>query len=217
MSTDMAKPRKKDWSKSFALTFFVMVASSTTCPAVRPAGVWQATMIKIKPEQIKIDALFRRGTLYPATADDPQLRGGWILAGRYYEEILHRKFITMLSTPILPELVSAEILSQGIYERHLRQAREAYRRRYLRLVDLVSEHFPPVIKISRPQGGIVAWIELPRGIDTTRLYHYCGDHDVLTAPGEIFSFNKQYRHCFRLNYAPRWTSERGKAIQRLGR
>lgn len=147
---------------------------------------------------------------------DPQLRVGWILASSYYEEILHRKFVTMSSTPILPELVCAEILGQGVYERHLRQAREAYLQRYLRLVDLVSEHFPRVTKISRPQGGIVAWIELPRSVDTTELYHYCRDHDVLIAPGEMFSFNKQYRHCFRINYAPRWTPERENAIWRLG-
>lgn len=147
---------------------------------------------------------------------DPQLRVGWILAGRYYEEILHRKFVNMLSTPILPQLVSAEILGQGIYERHLRQAREAYRQRYLRLVDLVSEHFPSVTKISRPQGGIVAWLELPRKVDTTELYHYARNHDVLIAPGEMFSLHNQFRHCFRLNYAPRWTAERENAIQRLG-
>ncbi len=147
---------------------------------------------------------------------DPQLRVGWIVAGRYYEEILHRKFVNMTSTPILPELVCADILSQGIYERHLRQAREAYWRRYLRLVDLVSEHFPRVTKISRPQGGIVAWLELPKGIDTTELYHYCRDRDILIAPGEMFSFNKQYRNCFRINYAPRWTPERENAIRQLG-
>ena len=147
---------------------------------------------------------------------DPQLRVGWILAGRYCEAILHRKFVNMLSTPILPQLVCAEILGQGIYERHLRQAREAYRQRYLRLVDLVSEHFPPVTKISRPQGGIVAWVELPRNVDTTELYHYCRDHDVLIAPGEMFSLNKQFRHCFRLNYAPRWTPEREQAIRLMG-
>ena len=147
---------------------------------------------------------------------DPQLRVGWILAGRYYEEILYRKFVSMLSTPILPQLVCAEILSQGIYERHLRQAREAYRQRYLRLVDLVSEYFPRVTKISRPQGGIVAWLELPRNVDTTELYHHCWDHDVLIAPGEMFSLNKQFRHCFRLNYAHRWTTERENAIRQLG-
>jgi len=148
---------------------------------------------------------------------DPQLRVGWIIAGRSYEEILHRKFVNMSSTPILPELVCADILGQGVYERHLRQAREAYWQRYLRLVDLVSEYFPHVTKISRPQGGIVAWLELPRGVDTTELYHYCRERDVLIAPGEMFSFNKQYRHCFRINYAPRWTPERENAIQRLGR
>lgn len=147
---------------------------------------------------------------------DPQIRVGWILAGRYHEEILHRKFVNMSTTPTLPELVCAEILGQGMYERHLRQAREAYWQRYLRLVDIISEYFPRVTKISRPQGGIVAWLELPRGVDTTELYHYCRDHDVLIAPGEMFSFNKQYRHCFRLNYAPRWTPERENAIRRLG-
>ncbi|PLY03941.1 MAG: PLP-dependent aminotransferase family protein [Desulfuromonas sp.] len=147
---------------------------------------------------------------------DPQLRVGWVLAERYYEEILHRKFVNMLSTPILPQLVCAEILGQGIYERHLRQAREAYRQRYLRLVDLVSEHFPSRTKISRPQGGIVAWLELPRRVDTTELYHYGRERDVLIAPGEIFSLNKQYHHCFRLNYAPRWTPEREDAIRKLG-
>jgi DNA-binding transcriptional MocR family regulator len=148
---------------------------------------------------------------------NPQLRVGWVLAGRYYEEILHRKFVNMLSTPVLPQMVCAEILGQGIYERHLRQAREVYRHRYLRLIDLISEYFPRDTKISRPQGGIVAWIELPKCVDTTELYHYCRDHDVLIAPGEIFSLNERFRHCFRINYAHAWTVERENAIRFMGR
>jgi len=127
-----------------------------------------------------------------------------VLAGRYHEEILHRKFVNMNSLPLLPQLVCAEILGQGIYERHLR------------LVDLVSEHFPRVTKLSRPQGGIVAWLELPESVDTTELYHYCRDHNVLIAPGEMFSLNNQFRNCFRLSYANRWNAEREVAIRRLG-
>ncbi len=147
---------------------------------------------------------------------DPQLRVGWVLAGRFYEEILHRKFVNMNSTPLLPQLVCAEILGQGIYERHLRQAREVYRQRYQHMVDLVSEHFPRDTKISRPQGGIVAWLELPGSIDTTELYHHCRDQGVLIAPGEVFSLNNQFRNCFRLSYATRWTAEREEAIRQLG-
>lgn len=147
---------------------------------------------------------------------DPQVRVGWVLAGRYYEEILYRKFVNLVATPLLPQLVCADILGQGIFERHLRQAREAYRQRYERLADLASEHFPSVTKISRPQGGIGAWFELPKNVNTTELYHYAKDQDVLIAPGEMFAFNKQFQHCFRLSFAYRWTPEREDAIRRLG-
>lgn len=147
---------------------------------------------------------------------DPQLRVGWVIAGRYFEEVLYRKFVNLVSTPLLPQLVCAEILSHGYYERHLRQARETYRQRCDRLVDLTTESFPGVTKISRPQGGIGAWFELPKGVDTTELYHYAKARDVLIAPGEMFSINKQFRHCFRLSYAHRWTPEREDAIRRLG-
>ncbi len=148
---------------------------------------------------------------------DPQFRVGWILSDRYYEQILHRKFINMLATPILPELVAAEILRQGIYERHLRQAREVYRQRYQRLVDLVAEYFPAATRISRPQGGIVAWLELPRSIDATILYDYCRNHGILIAPGEMFSLSNQFQNCFRLTYSSQWTAEREHAMLVMGR
>ena len=147
---------------------------------------------------------------------DPLLRVGWILAGRYYDQLLHRKYVNMLATPLLPQLVAAEILGQGIYERHLRQAREAYRQRYLRLVDLVTEHFPPQTRISRPQGGLVAWLELPWSIDSMEFYHYCRAQEVFIAPGEMFSFSRQFKNCFRLNFAPRWTPQREQALRRMG-
>ncbi|WP_108125026.1 PLP-dependent aminotransferase family protein [Saccharospirillum mangrovi] len=147
---------------------------------------------------------------------DPQLRVGWVLAGRYFEEVLYRKFVNLVAAPLLPQLVCADILGHGIYERHLRLARETYRQRCERLVDLATESFPSVTKISRPQGGIGAWFELPKAINTTELYHYAKDRDVLIAPGEMFSINKQFRHCFRISYAHRWTPEREDAIRRLG-
>jgi hypothetical protein len=42
VSTEIAKPRRIDSSKSFALTFVVIVASSMTSPVLLPAGVWHA-------------------------------------------------------------------------------------------------------------------------------------------------------------------------------
>ena len=147
---------------------------------------------------------------------DPQLRVGWVMPGRYFEEVVHRKFINFIALPSIQQMVTAEVLAQGIYERHLRQARETYRQRYLRLLDLVAEYFPQETRISRPQGGLVAWFELPSKVNTTELYHRGHAENILIAPGELFSVTGQYRHCFRLNYAQGWTPEREEAIRKLG-
>lgn len=147
---------------------------------------------------------------------DPQLRTGWVLPGRYTEALVHRKFIHAVATPSLPQLVLAEIMNTGVYDRHLRLARDTYRRRSLELHDLVGQFFPRQTRISQPRGGLVAWIELPRGCDTTRLYHRAHEEGILFAPGEMFSTTGQYRHCLRISYAQGWSRERIDQLRRLG-
>ena len=147
---------------------------------------------------------------------DPQLRVGWIIPGRYFEEVIYQKFIHTLACPTLPQMVTAEILAHGAYDRHLRQARESYRQRYTRLVDLVNTYFPEETRISRPKGGLVAWLELPYKVNITELYHRGHDNGILFAPGELFSVSNQYRNCLRLSFAQGWTASREEAIATLG-
>lgn len=147
---------------------------------------------------------------------DPQLRVGWVLAGRYFEALSYRKFLNTLSLPRLPQLVVAEMLAHGVYDRHLRQARTCYKQRFERLADLVRENFPANTRLSQPQGGFVAWIELTGSVDTTELYHRARNEKILIAPGEIFSIAGRYSNCLRVSYAQEWTQEREDAIRRLG-
>jgi len=147
---------------------------------------------------------------------DPQLRVGWIMPGRYLDQVIHQKFIHQVSGSTLPQLVTAEIMAQGAYDRHLRQARETYRMRSQQLVDLVSQHFPENTRLSRPRGGLVAWVELPDRINTTELYHRGRSQNLTIAPGEIFSASGQYKCCFRISFAQGWSQERIAAVQTLG-
>jgi len=147
---------------------------------------------------------------------DPQLRVGWIMPGRYLEKVTHQKFIHQVSGSTLPQMVTAEIMAQGAYDRHLRQARETYRMRSQQLVDLISQHFPEQTRLSRPKGGLVAWVELPDSINTTELYHRGRSQNLTIAPGEIFSASGQYKCCFRINFAQGWSPERVKAVQTFG-
>lgn len=149
---------------------------------------------------------------------EPQLGIGWVMPGKYQEQIEYERFLTSITSFRLPQLAVAELLAHGGYERHLRQAREVYRQRRDRLIDLVGEHFPEGTRMSRPQGGFVAWIEMPYWVNSTKLYIAAREGGVLIAPGEIFSSNpKKYLHSIRISYAKAWTDEREIAIKELGR
>lgn len=147
---------------------------------------------------------------------DPQLRVGWIAPGRYFDAMLQQKYIYGISQPILAQKVTADIMAQGLYDRHLRQAREAYRLRALRLADLMNDHFPDYTRASTPQGGLVTWVELPKGFNATHLYQHCLDEYIRIAPGELFSVSGQYQHCFRINFAKPWNADRERSIARIG-
>jgi len=147
---------------------------------------------------------------------DPKLRVGWIAPGKYYDKILHQKYVNSIALPSLPQSVAAQVMEQGQFDRHLRQAREAYRQRAQHLIDLAQIHFPSEMRASSPQGGLVAWFEMPKKIDATELYYQCRERDVRIAPGELFSIAGLYRNCFRMSYAKPWTLEFEQAVAMIG-
>jgi len=100
---------------------------------------------------------------------DPQLRVGWIAPGRYYKEVLHQKYTNVISSPALQQSVTADVMAKGLFDRHLRQARSAYKQQCMHLLDLAREFFPKDTRASSPQGGLVTWFEMPRHVDTTAL------------------------------------------------
>ncbi|TCS35907.1 PLP-dependent aminotransferase family protein [Reinekea marinisedimentorum] len=148
---------------------------------------------------------------------DPHLRVGWIAPGRYYDEVLQQKFVSEISSPTLPQVVTAEIMKKGLYDRHLRHARASYHQRYMRLLELAREHFPESMRVSSAKGGLVAWFEMPRSVDATELYYICREEDIHIAPGELFSVSGLYQNCFRLSFSNEWTPEREQAIAFIGR
>jgi len=149
---------------------------------------------------------------------EPQLGLGWVMPGKYLEEIEYERFLSSSSHFSLPQLAVAEILSRGSFDRHLRLARETYRQRRDRLNDLVCQYFPEDTRLSNPQGGFVSWLQLPNQTNATQLYLQAKKQGIIIAPGEIFSSNPQkYRHSIRLSYANEWTKERENAIKVLGK
>ncbi|WP_196157202.1 PLP-dependent aminotransferase family protein [Reinekea sp. G2M2-21] len=147
---------------------------------------------------------------------DPQLRVGWIAPGRYYDEVLRQKYTNYLASPSLPQAVTADVMSKGLYDRHLRQARLLYKQRSEQLRDFARLYFPEETRASSPKGGLVTWFEMPKKVDATALYHQCRELDIRIAPGELFSISGLYKNYFRLNFANEWSSEREAALKTIG-
>lgn len=147
----------------------------------------------------------------------PGLRLGWIVAGRYREQVAHQKFVTSLASATVTQLAVCELLESGRYDRHLRSLRNALAQGVSRMIEAVGQYFPPGTRITRPGGGFVIWVELPEAVDSFALSQQALRHGVSIAPGPIFSASGKYRNFLRLSCAHQWNSRVEQAVATLGR
>jgi DNA-binding transcriptional MocR family regulator len=147
----------------------------------------------------------------------PGFRLGWVSPGRYEGEINFLKSFTNVSTPALAQMVVAEFLSTGAYDRHLRWLRDQFSRQLGRFRDSILRHFPDGTRVSEPAGGYILWVELAPEIDAGELCRRAADEGIGVLPGQLCSPTGKFRHHVRLNCAVPWNETTQRALERLGR
>jgi DNA-binding transcriptional MocR family regulator len=128
---------------------------------------------------------------------------------------LHKTISSGGTNPIT-QMVLAEYLASGAYQRHIRSLARTYERQVDAMRASVTRHFPAATRLTQPQGGFVLWVELPEGADTGVLYDRAIAAGVAYVPGELFSASGMYRNCLRLNCGNPHTPEIEDAVRRLG-
>ncbi len=146
----------------------------------------------------------------------PGYRVGWVVAGDRIDDIARLKRAFSCSSGLLQQLTLAEFMASGDYGRHLNSLRPVLKRNSERMMALVSEHFPSETRTSRPVGGSVLWLELPKGIDAERLFDDAIAAGISIAPGQIFSPCACYTNFIRLSYGHPWSDKTETAIAWLG-
>lgn len=147
----------------------------------------------------------------------PGLRVGWVEAGRYHDEVKRLKFINTIFSPSLSQLAIAEFIQSGGYDRYLRGLRQTLAQQVQLYSQAVAKYFPEGTKISRPAAGYVLWVELPRSIDSWRLYRAAASHKISIVPGEIFSPTAQWKNHIRLSCGHPFSDAMERSIATLGR
>jgi DNA-binding transcriptional MocR family regulator len=113
--------------------------------------------------------------------------------------------------------VIGNFLENGRYEAHLRKLRRTLHTNYLQYVRVVSETFPEGTKISRPQGGLSLWVELPKRLDAIELYNAALTKKITFSPGSMFTLQKQFGNCMRLSYGLDWNEKTENGLKILGK
>ena len=148
----------------------------------------------------------------------PGWRVGWVVPGpRYFGVIKQLKFGSTLAAPSAPQLALADFLRDGGYDRHLRLLRRAYAEQVARMAQAIAESFPAGVRVSRPQGGFVLWVELPENVDAVELQARALEERISISPGPAFSAKpKQFSSFIRVSCGQPWSVRIERAVGVLG-
>jgi DNA-binding transcriptional MocR family regulator len=146
----------------------------------------------------------------------PGYRVGWVAPGRFYEKVKSLKLTSTLATSSLPQFAIAEFVANGGYDHHLRSLRGNFAMQIRRTSDAVAESFPAEIKFTRPGGGFVLWIELPKKVSALKLHERALAEKISIAPGPMFSATQNFQNFIRINCGHPWTSRLERAVEILG-
>ena len=146
----------------------------------------------------------------------PGYRVGWIATRTHARQVVERKMAFSLCGPVLPQVALADFLASGTYDAHLRRMRRTFEENLARMTQAIEASFPDGTKVSRPAGGFVLWLELPKRFDSRALFDEALERGICFAPGDVFSASRRYRHCLRLSAGHAWSPRMEDGIRRLG-
>lgn len=149
-------------------------------------------------------------------AVSPGARVGYVLAGRYAQEVAVLKMVSSGATSHFFQAVLADFLTGSAYDNQLRKMRRALAQRIARMSDAICATFPPKCTVSEPQGGFVVWVSLPEQVDALVLHERAIAQGVAFMPGQLFSASGKYRNYLRLNCGNPWSPRVEAAIATLG-
>jgi 2-aminoadipate transaminase len=147
----------------------------------------------------------------------PGLRLGWIVApAPIISKLVLAKQGLDLHTSTLNQMIAHAIAGSDFMAGHVEHIRQLYReRRDVMLASLV-QHFPAVVRWTRPAGGMFLWVTLPEEMDAALILPDALERNVAFVPGAPFFANGGGQNTLRLNFSRSSPEEIETGIARLG-
>lgn len=147
----------------------------------------------------------------------PGIRIGWVLAS----PLLLNKYIMVkqgadLQSSSISQRELNMYLEMNDFDAHIQTIRDVYRKRRTLMMEVIGEAFPKVVEYEIPQGGLFAWVKLPKEIDTRDVLIKAVENKVAFVPGGSFFPNGGQENYMRLNFSNMPEEKIVEGIRRLG-
>jgi len=154
------------------------------------------------------------GTLSKVLA--PALRLGFVVAPPDLIErlVAYRSFLDLQGDPVL-ECALAELLDEGVIQRHVRKVRRIYHARRDMLVTALRAQLGEFLSFTEPSGGTAVWVRTRDARTTTRWARRARELGVVFDEGSAFTVNGVPASGARLGFACLAEDELMLAVRRL--
>lgn len=146
----------------------------------------------------------------------PGYRVGWAAPGRHFVQVKRTKLVTTIATSGPAQVAIAEFLGQSGYNFHLRKLRQKFESQQARMLQVIGRHFPKDTQVTRPEGGYFLWVQLPGAVKALEVFRQANERNITVAPGPVFSPQRRFENCIRLNYGLHWSPKVEAAIATVG-
>jgi DNA-binding transcriptional MocR family regulator len=146
----------------------------------------------------------------------PEAPYGYLLS-RSLAADLQRHFLlrSFRLSPIRQKAI-ARLYGNGRIDQHLQVLRRLLKDRQVQMIQLLNERLGEALQLVEPQGGATIWARSLRPVDVRRVFHRLLKHQVVIAPGELFSLQGLYGQHLRLSHTFGGDHDLGAALGLLG-
>jgi 2-aminoadipate transaminase len=146
----------------------------------------------------------------------PGMRLGWICAmPDIMEKLVIAKQASDLHTNYFSQRVIYQYLINNDLDKHIEKIKCLYKQQRNTMLSMIDANFPSDFKITRPEGGMFLWVEMPKEYSAIKLFDISSKEKVVFVPGNPFYLNVNDSNTMRLNYTNSSDSEIEIGIKRL--
>ncbi|MEI7482190.1 MAG: PLP-dependent aminotransferase family protein [Elusimicrobiota bacterium] len=181
---------------------------------VRFEGVAPKMIYRLDKETRNTDNIISLFTFSKTFA--PGLRIGVIVA---HEQIIKKMEILKQSLDLcsssLNQLIAAEFLRSGYFEKHIARVNKVYKTKKDTMLNALAEHMPEGVTWTKPEGGLFLWVKLPESMSADDMFEDAIKENVAYVIGSAFHCDGSGKNTMRLNFSYATPDEIAEGIKRL--